>query len=112
MDWVERKSIWSLRPKFAEVFVGRESLEGLESSDEVVGSEEVGQVCFELVVGVVKVALDDDAFDRAVHAFDLSIRPGMVWSAGVRFNGRGGCDRRGILRIAQLVPGSSSATMA
>ncbi len=79
MDWVEGKSVWGLRPAFAEVFVGRESFEGLESSGEVVGSEEVGQVRFELVVGVVEVALDSGVFDRAVHAFDLSICPGMVW---------------------------------
>ena len=41
MDWVESKSIRGLRPEFAEVFVGREAFEGLESSGEVVGSEEV-----------------------------------------------------------------------
>ena len=79
MDWVEGKSVWGLRPELAEVFVWRKSLEGLESSGEVVGSEEVVQVRFELVVGVVEVALDGGVFDSAVHAFDLSIRPGMVW---------------------------------
>ena len=49
MGWVEGKSVWRLRPEFAEVFVGSKSLEGFESSGEVVGSEEVGQVRFELV---------------------------------------------------------------
>ena len=41
MDWVESKSVWLVSPEFAEVFVGREAFEGLESSGEVVGSEEV-----------------------------------------------------------------------
>ena len=56
MDWVESKSVWVVSPEVAEVFVGRKSLECLESSGEVVGSEEVGQVRFELVAGVVEVS--------------------------------------------------------
>ena len=67
-----------MRPEFAEVFVGRESLEGLESSGEVVGSEEVGQVRFELVMGVVEVLLDGGVFDGSVHAFDLPVGPRVV----------------------------------
>ena len=70
MDWVESKSIRGLRPEFAEVFVGREALEGLESSGEVVGSEEVGQVRFELVMGVVEVSLDGGVFDGSILAVD------------------------------------------
>ena len=45
MDWVESKPIWVLSPEFAEVFVGREPFEGLESSGEIVCPEEVCQVC-------------------------------------------------------------------
>ncbi|GGA80470.1 hypothetical protein GCM10011507_34630 [Edaphobacter acidisoli] len=52
MDWVESKSLWGLRPEFAEVFVGREPFESLESSSEVVGFEEVGQVHFEAAPGI------------------------------------------------------------
>jgi hypothetical protein len=37
MDWVESKSVWGLSPEFAEIFVGREPFERLESSGEVVG---------------------------------------------------------------------------
>ena len=51
MDWVESTSIWCFGAEFAQIFVGREALEGLESSGEVVGFEEVVQVRFELVVG-------------------------------------------------------------
>ena len=78
MDRVKRKSVWGLGPEFAEVFVGREAFEGLESSGEVVGFEEVGQVRFELLVGIVKVALDRGILDGSIHALDLSVGPGMV----------------------------------
>ena len=78
MDWVESKFIWGLRPELAEVFVRREAFEGLESSGEVVGSEEVGQVRFELVVGIVEVSLDGSVLDGSVHALDLSVGPAMA----------------------------------
>lgn len=78
MDWVESKSIWCLRPEFAEVFVVSESLGGVESSGEVVGSEEVGQVRLELVMGVVEVSLDGGVFDGSVHALDLPLNPRVV----------------------------------
>ena len=78
MDWVESKSVRCLCPELAEVFVGREAFEGLESSGEVVGPEEVVQVRFELVVGVVEVALDRSVLDGSVHALDLPVGPGMV----------------------------------
>ena len=78
MDWVESKSVWGLRPEFAEIFVGCEPLEGLESSGEVVGSEEVCQVRFELVMGVIEVSLDGGVFDGSVHALDLPVGPRVV----------------------------------
>ena len=78
MDWVESKSVRGLSPEFAEIFVGRKSLEGLESSGKVVGPDEVGQVRFELVMGVVEVSLDRSFLDGPVHPFDLSVGPGMV----------------------------------
>jgi hypothetical protein len=79
MDWVESKSVWLMSPEFAEVFVRRETFECLESSGEVVGSEEVSQVRFELVMGVVEVSLDGGVLDGPVHALDLSVGPGVVW---------------------------------
>src|ERR1700722_12754765 len=78
MDWVESKSVRGLCPEFAEVFVGSEAFEGLESSGEVVGAEEVGQVRFELIVSVVEVWFDGGVLDGPVHAFDLPVGPGMV----------------------------------
>jgi hypothetical protein len=78
MDRAESKFIWGLGPEFAEVFVGSECFEGLESSGEVVGFEEVSQVRFALVVGVVEVSLDGSVLDGSVHALDLPVGPGMV----------------------------------
>ena len=78
MDRVEGKSICGLRPELAEVFIRREVFEGLESSGEVVGSEEVSQVCSELFLGVVEVAFDGGVLDGPVHALYLPVDPGMV----------------------------------
>ncbi len=78
MDRVEVKSVGGLCPELTEVFVERKAFEGLESSGEVVGSEGVIQVRFELVVGVVEVSLDGSILDGSVHAFTLAIGPGMV----------------------------------
>ena len=75
---IEGKSVWSLSPEFAEVFVGREAFEGLESSGEVVGPEEVCQVRFEWVVSMVKVAFYGGIFDGSVPTFDLTVGPWMV----------------------------------
>ena len=44
----------------------------------VVGTDEVGQVCFELIVSIVMIALDGGFLDCAVHALDLTIGPGML----------------------------------
>ena len=78
MDWVESKSVWGLCPEFAEVLVGRESFECLESSGEVVGCDEVGQVRFELVMCVVEVTLHRSFLDGTVHAFYLPVGSGVV----------------------------------
>ena len=78
MDWVESKYVLGLRPELAEVVIRREAFEGLESSGEVVGSEEVSQVRSELFLGVVEVAFDGGVLDGPVHALDLPVGPGMV----------------------------------
>ena len=65
-------------PDSADVFVGREAFQCFKSSGEVVSPEEVGQVRFELVVGVVEVSFDRSVLDGPVHPFDLPVGPGMV----------------------------------
>jgi hypothetical protein len=65
--------------QFADGFVGCEALEGLQSSAEVVGLDEIGEVPAELVVGVVVEALDGCFLDSPVHAFDLAVGPRVSW---------------------------------
>jgi hypothetical protein len=78
VDGIESKSVWFVLPAFTDEFVGGQAAEDLESSGEVVGSEEVVQVRFELVIGVVEVSLDGSVLDGPIHAFDLPVCPWMV----------------------------------
>src|SRR3546814_9100855 len=64
--------------ELADVFVGGEAFECLETLGKVVGGEEVCEVRPQLVVAVVVVAANGGLFDRAVHAFDLAVGPGVV----------------------------------
>jgi hypothetical protein len=72
MEWVEDESFGFGSPALADELVGREPFEGLQSSPEVVGADEVGQVPRELIVVVVVETFDGRVLDRAVHAFDLT----------------------------------------
>src|SRR6478672_6688423 len=78
VGWIEVESIRLFRPDPADMFVGREAFEGLEALGNIVGVQEAGEVSFELVAGLVVVASDRRLLDRAVHAFDLAVSPGMV----------------------------------
>lgn len=78
MEWVEDESFGLGSPAFADELVWRQAFEGLQSSPEVVGADKVGEMPFELVVVVVVEAFNGCVLDRAVHAFDLAIRPRML----------------------------------
>ena len=52
------------------------SFESLESSGEVVGGNEVGEMLVEVFVGLVVEAFDGGLFEDSVHAFGLSVGPG------------------------------------
>ena len=71
--------LWFVCPDFADGFVWREALEGLQSSAEVIGLDEVGEVTADLVVGVVVEALDGRLLEGPVQTFDLTVGPGMAW---------------------------------
>ena len=79
VDRVQDESIRLGGPDLADVFVGREATEGLESAGEVVGGQEVGKVCSQLVVAVVVETFDRGVLDRAVHPLDLAVGPRVVW---------------------------------
>ena len=69
---------WLGSPAFTDVFVRRESLQGLRPPSVVASINEVGKVIFELIVSIVMIALDGRFFDCSVHALDLAIRPWML----------------------------------
>jgi len=78
VEWIEPELIRVFCPAFADVFVRREASERFQPFSEVVGREEIGEVAAKLVVAVVMIAADGRLFQRAVHAFDLAVRPGML----------------------------------
>lgn len=75
MDRIEREALSVRCSRLANGLVGHEPLEGPQSSAEIVGIDEVGQVASELVVRFVVEAWDGCIFKRSVHAFDLAVGP-------------------------------------
>jgi len=64
-------------PLFADELVGREPLQGLQPTTEVVGGDEVRQVHAQLLVRGIIEPLDRGFLDGAVPALDLPLRPRM-----------------------------------
>ena len=73
MDWVQFESSRLCCPAFADELEGREDLEGLQSSAEIIGACEGSEVCFQLTMAVVVVALDGGFLDGPVHSLDLAV---------------------------------------
>ena len=78
MGWIESESFRVTGPYAADVFVWRETLEGLEATGEVVGRDEVVEMTAQLVMAVVVEAFDGRLLDGSVHPLDLSISPRMI----------------------------------
>jgi len=78
LERIEFESVWLGSPAFADVSVRREAFQSFESPSVVVGVDEVGEVCFELIVSIVMIALDGRFLDRPIHALDLTVGPGML----------------------------------
>ena len=76
MDRIQDELIRLGCPDFADVFVGRETAEGLEPAGVVVGCQKVGEVSAELTMVFIVEAFDGRLLDRAVHPFDLAIGSG------------------------------------
>ena len=53
-------------------------MQGLQPAPIIIGVDEVVEVCGQLGMAVVMVALDGGFLDRPVHPFDLSVGPGML----------------------------------
>jgi hypothetical protein len=78
LGWIEFESFRLFCPELADVLVWREALQGLQSTGEIVGADEIGEMGFELFVTVIMGAFDGGFFECPVHAFDLTIGPGML----------------------------------
>jgi hypothetical protein len=77
IERIESKSLRFSEPLFADEFVRREPLEGLEPAAEVADSNQVVKVLSELDMIFVVIAIDRRFLDRAVRSFDLANRPWM-----------------------------------
>ena len=78
MGWIEFESLWFSCPEGADVFVGCEPFESSESTCEVVGIHEVGEMFPEVFVGFVVEALDGGFLEGSVHALDLAVGPRVL----------------------------------
>ena len=61
MDWIDVEPVWLLCSELADVFEGREALQGLEALGEVVGVEEGFQVGAQAVVAAAEVGFKYDS---------------------------------------------------
>jgi hypothetical protein len=75
---INGKAFWLFWPAVADVFIRCESFERFESLGEVIGHQESLEMLFQMVMALVMVLFHGGVFERAVHAFHLAIRPGMV----------------------------------
>ena len=75
---IQGKAFWLFLPASADVLIRCESFERFESLGEVIGQQECIQVFFQVLVGLVGIFFHRGVCERAVHAFHLAIRPGLV----------------------------------
>jgi len=80
------KFLWGFLPAITDVFIGTSALQGLEPFGKIVRLQEHLQVLSQFLMAAVKVAIDRHLFDAPVHAFDLPIRPRMIWFGQAMFN--------------------------
>ncbi len=78
MDRVHPETLGLGCPLFADEFVGRQSLKGLEPEAEVVGDDKVGEVLPQLRMIVIVEALDGGFLDGPVHPLNMPIGPRML----------------------------------
>ena len=75
---IEPESFGLFCPDIADVFVGREPLQGFKSLSEIVGHDEALQALAKLVMAFIVIALDRRVLDRSVHPLDLAVCPGVI----------------------------------
>ena len=78
MEQIDLESIRLGCPLLADELVGGEALERLESSAEVVGIDEIGEMSAQLVVIVVVEAFEGGLLDCPIHSLHLAVHPRML----------------------------------
>ena len=78
MERIKDKTIRLFLPACNDVFISCESFKRLETLGEVVCVQEAGQMFLKLSMRFVIIAFDGGFFKSSVHAFNLSIGPGMI----------------------------------
>ncbi len=76
--WIDSQSFRLVCPLFTDEFVWGQASQCLQSACEVVGVYKIIQMSDKLLMVIIMIALHRRFLDRAVHAFDLAVRPGMV----------------------------------
>jgi len=78
MEGTESEPFRLLCPELTNPLEWRQATKALQALGEVVRIEKGRQMRPQAFVGLVVEAPDGGLFDRAVHAFDLPVRPGMI----------------------------------
>lgn len=81
MKWIEPESARLRCPEFADELAGREAFEGLQPPPEIVGTDEVGEMRFELLMAVMVIALNG-GFRGSSNASRTCFRQGSIAIAG------------------------------
>jgi hypothetical protein len=76
--WINFKALGFLLPAGADERVRSKTSESFEALGEVVGLQEGGEVLAQWGMAIVVISTHGGLLDRAVHAFDLAVGPGMV----------------------------------
>src|SRR5918999_847494 len=75
---IRGKAVWFFMPALTDILIGGKPFECFESLREVIGHQKGMQMLFQMVMSLVVIFFHSGVFKRAVHAFHLTIGPGMV----------------------------------
>lgn len=65
-------------PNSTDIFVQRQTTQGLKALGEIIRHQERVEMLFELVVRMIVMASHRGVLERAIHAFDLPVGPRVV----------------------------------
>lgn len=105
--WIRCKAGGFLLEAGTDELISGEAAEGFEPLGKVVGIEEGAQMLLELSMAIVVISSHSGFLDGAIHAFDLTIGPRVIWLGQAMIDvmaGAGGFKGMGSEDLA-LLPG-------